>query len=335
MKYKLREIKFELTYKCLLKCIHCSSDANASTTCEMAYNTAMDILNQAIEMKVQEVSFSGGEPILWPRFAEIAYLCSSAGIYTQVYTSGNIQDLKIFEGIKNSVSTVIFSIYSANRKQHDQITKVDGSYEKTISAIEEAKKAGLNVEFHFVPMKINCDHLKNIIDLANTLNISKISLLRFVPQGRGKRNCQLELNKGQNLRLKKVIENNNSEVQLRIGSPYNFLMIRNKPKCNAGIDRLTITPDLYISPCDAFKQVKATEIVGTDKYSRLDKWSLNDCWNMSPYLNAIRKYHRSPFDAPCIICKYLKKCMSGCLAQKYLKNGNLEKRRDPSCLIVQ
>jgi len=331
LKYNLREIKFELTYKCLLKCIHCSSEANVSA-CEMSYDTAVSILSQAIEMKVQEISFSGGEPLLWPRFSEIASLCSSAGIHTQVYSSGNIGDLTIIEEIKDYVDTIIFSIYSSEQEFHDQITKVGGSLKKTISAVEEAKNAGLNVEFHFVPLKSNYEHLSNIIDYAKTLGVPKISVLRFVPQGRGELISELALNTEENLRLKKIIEGNDSKVQLRTGSPYNFLMVNQKQKCNAAINRLTITPDLHIYPCDAFKQVKAKKIVGSDEYSRLDKWSLSNCWNMSLYLNAIRRYHQHPFEKPCNTCKHIENCVSGCMAQKYLARGKLGKGPDPMCL---
>lgn len=329
--YNLKEIKFELTYKCLLKCIHCSSDANTSA-CEMTYNDAMNILKQAIEMKVNEISFSGGEPLLWPRFSDFASLCSSAGIHTQVYTSGNIDDLSIFEKIKGSVDTVIFSIYSSDKKCHDQITAIKGSFERTISAIEKAQRVGLNVEFHFVPLKPNYRHLHGIINFAEKLNVSKISILRFVPQGRGENIRELALGKDDNLWLKKTIEYHGGKVQLRTGSPYNFLMINQKPKCNAGIDRLTITPDLFIYPCDAFKQVKAEELVGTSKCSSLDKWSLCDCWNKSPYLNKIRLYHQNSFKEPCNSCSNIESCFSGCIAQKYLAHGKLEKGPDPMCL---
>lgn len=329
--YALKEIKFELTYRCLLNCIHCSSEADI-LGCEMSYDAATDILNQAIRMNVREISFSGGEPLLWQKFPEIASLATSAGIYTQVYSSGNIPDVTIFDEIKTAIRTVIFSIYSADHEFHDRITKVKGSFEKVISAAKKAKQVGLNVEFHFVPLKTNYDHLPCLINYAKTIGVSKISILRFVPQGRGKAVSILALNTQENLNLKKTIETNDGNVQLRTGSPYNFLMVNQNPKCNAGIDRLTITPDLHIYPCDAFKQVMAREIVGSDECSRLDNWSLKDCWSMSPYLEAIRSLHLKPFERPCNNCTLIKSCLSGCMAQKYLAHGRLHKGPDPMCI---
>jgi radical SAM protein with 4Fe4S-binding SPASM domain len=168
--------------------------------------------------------------------------------------------------------------------------------------------------------------------LAHNKGVSQVSILRFVPQGRGESCSALALDRGQNLELKKIVEQNRIEAKIRAGSPYNFLMINDSPSCRAGTDRLTILPDSTIYPCDAFKQVKAEKIVGTDEFSRLDRWSLRECWEKSPYLRAIREYLKSPFEQPCCACEYLGRCLSGCIAQKYIANGNLKKAPDPMCL---
>ena len=81
-----------------------------------------------------------------------------------------------------------------------------------------------------------------------------------------------------------------------------------------------------------FKRVDGKDVVGTDEFSSLDKWTLRECWEMSPYLNAIRKYINSPFEAPCSSCKNLPQCFSGCTAQKYIKHRRLKKVPDPLCL---
>jgi radical SAM protein with 4Fe4S-binding SPASM domain len=330
--YNLKEIKLELTYKCALRCVHCSSNGYMSSDCEMPYSVAVSILNQAIQMHVEQISFSGGEPLRWPGIHRIADICSSANINAQVYTSGYIGDYGVFDSIRHGISTVIFSIYSAISDVHENVTAIKGSYSRTLSAIAKAKESGINVELHFVPLGINYDHLDNVIQFAKAMGISTISVLRFVPHGRGRDNPQIALNKEQNTILYNMINKNRSTINLRTGSPYNFLMINANPECNAGIDRLTITPDMHIYPCDAFKQVKAINIVGTDEYSRLDKWTLDECWKSSHYLNMIRKYHLLPPDGSCNKCSCYNKCLGGCIAQKYIAYGYMTKGPDPMCL---
>ena len=90
--YILKEIKVELTYQCLLKCIHCSSESCASDMPEMSYETAENIVKQAIGMNVKSIYFSGGEPLLWQNLNNLIQLCEKAGLYIAVYTSGIVPD---------------------------------------------------------------------------------------------------------------------------------------------------------------------------------------------------------------------------------------------------
>lgn len=251
---------------------------------------------------------------------------------TQIYTSGNIENFNVFDAIRSSGASIIFSVYSGKKETHDRITQIEGSYDRTMAAIDRAKKVGLIAEFHFVPLQVNCDDLGDVVKLAKAKGVSQVSVLRFVPQGRGKLIAGMALSKEQNLRLKKSIQRNTIGVRVRTGSPYNFLRVNRKPKCNAGIDRLTIAADLRIYPCDAFKRIEARTIVGTDRYSRLDKWSLNDCWRLSPYLNSVRRCREASFERPCKDCSSLMSCLGGCLAQKYIASGELKKGADPMCL---
>ena len=169
--------------------------------------------------------------------------------------------------------------------------------------------------------------------LFRSLNINKISVLRFVPQGRGSLNTNEILEKKDYLFLKKEIERlRKGDIEIRTGSPFNFLLLNNAPSCNSGIDRLIINPHLDIFPCDAFKQISAEELVGTKDFSNLQNYTLFECWNESPFLNEVRKYLTTEFPENCRRCGLLEKCLSGCLAQKVLKNGEFKKTSDPDCI---
>ena len=102
---------------------------------------------------------------------------------------------------------------------------------------------------------------------------------------------------------------------------------------NGAIDRLTIGPDYSISPCDAFKQIKPEDLVGEDSFSSLKSHSLNECWDQSNYLGKVREYLTTDFGEPCNSCGKLDVCYSGCLAQKIIEYGDMEKRADPWCLM--
>jgi len=333
--FLLKEIKLEVTHACPLACAHCSSDASSSCTREMTVKDCLRIISEAADMGVKELAFSGGEPLIWRGLADAICLSVGRGIKTIVYTSGNVPNQqKILKAIADiGVKRCVFSLFAASEQAHEQITRIRGSFSRTLRAITLAKKAGMETEIHFVPIVDNFEQLSEIAILSKKRGAARVSILRFVPQGRGQLIASHTLNRFQNLQLRRTIEDLRSTgYDIRTGSPYNFLMLNNKPECRSGIDRLIVGPGLHIYPCDAFKQVKAEEVVGTLDYSCLDRWELSECWESSPFLKQVRAYLTTDFEPPCDTCKLLASCLSGCLAQKVIAHGDFGKRPDPACL---
>lgn len=182
-------------------------------------------------------------------------------------------------------------------------------------------------------MSVNYKALNGVINLASNLGISRVSILRLVPQGRSRSNDSLPLSRVANQELRKIITDlKHNGHDIRLGSPYNFLLLNNDPQCSAGIDRISITPDLNLYPCDAFKQITPQMLGIEDYYSNLTHCSLQEAWIKSVYLKLVRDYLTSPFAAACEKCESLRNCLSGCLAQKFHSVRSLAKIPDPMCL---
>jgi radical SAM protein with 4Fe4S-binding SPASM domain len=333
--FTLQEFKVEVTYQCDLNCIHCSSDARPSNYAEMSLKDCVSIVNQGAQIGAKKIAFSGGEPLIWPYINDAVATAVANSLQVTIYTSGNCNAFreKAEKILRLGVHRLIFGMYGASASLHERITRIPGSFEQTVRAISDAREIGLATEVHFVPMSSNYGELKGVAILSKELGASVVSVLRLVPQGRAALLRSQILNRVQNLELRRVIrELREAGHIIRTGSPYNFLMLSANPECCAGIDRIIIGPDLRLYPCDAFKQVKAEEIMGTLNNSTLNGFSLSDCWDRSPYLEAVREYLTTPFPNPCRLCGLLEKCLSGCLAQKVVAYGNLDKRSDPNCL---
>lgn len=332
----LREFKVEVTYRCDLNCVHCSSDAHPSNLLEMSREDCLRILEEAVEADAKEVAFSGGEPLSWPHISEATKKAAGLGLKVTVYTSGHTDDfnVKAEQLYRLGASCFIFSIFGNSESTHEQITRVAGSFSKTIDSIEFTVKKGFASELHFVPMSNNYRELRGVVELGRRLGVKVVSVLRLVPQGRALLIRRRVLTRIQNLELGRQIRTLSKQgFKVRTGSPYNFLMLSSTPECCAAIDRMIIGPDLRIYPCDAFKQVKAEELVGTLDSSSLKDNSVSKCWQSSPFLVAVRKYLTSPFGPTCDKCTNLELCLSGCLAQKVIASETFEKEIDPDCLI--
>lgn len=333
--YVLKEIKLEVTHACLLRCVHCSSLAGVACVRQMKWEKCRRILKEAAEMQVAEVSISGGEPLLWESLPEAIAYSGELGIDAALYTTGIAPNaLNTFQKLKIAgLSRVIFSVFGKRRECHDAVTLVDGSFDATVDSMRNCIDLGFNVEIHFVPMALNYRELRPVAELARDMGITRVSVLRLVPQGRGSDYERLKLSHGENVSLRQTIAELRDEGHdIRVGSPYNILMLKSNPECCSGIDRLTISPDLRISPCDAFKQITPEMIGVSDNFSSLSNYSLADCWEKSTYLQKIREYLTSPFAEKCAGCNKLENCLSGCVAQKFYASGELTKHPDPMCL---
>lgn len=337
--FRLRELKLEVTHECPLACVHCSSDASPTTLRQMTLDDCLRIIREAADLGAAEIAFSGGEPLRWTALESAVAAAADAGLRVSIYTSGTPEDapqkLRALHGA--GARRIVLSVFGDSAGPHELVTRRPGSFASTKAAAAVGIQAGLEVEFHFVPFASTYSLLPGVVRVARSLGVSQISVLRFVPQGRGAMLPFEVLDRRQSLELKRSIEYLRTAangVEIRTGSPYNYLLLNDVPACKSGIDRLIIDPLLNIYPCDAFKRVSAEALVGTADYSRLDKFTLRQCWESSPYLNEVRRYLTTPFADQCATCSALETCLSGCLAQKVLANGSLAKKPDPDCLRI-
>ena len=124
-----------------------------------------------------------------------------------------------------------------------------------MTSLIRAQNAGLNVDVHFVPMKPNYKEFSDIIECLEIAEVKHISILNFVPQGRGRKNqAELMLNQEG---LKEFAEIVNREQErfsgkIRIGVPLNGKISH---LCTAGTEKLDIKYDGTVLPCPAFKEI--------------------------------------------------------------------------------
>jgi len=341
---ELEEVKIELTKDCPLACIHCSSKAYPGNPLQLPRNLVLSLIDQAAELGVKSIVFSGGEPLLWPWLSDAVSACSNRGLDCSIYSTGIVSSgngaQQILALAKRGLKRVIFSLHSPLKEHHEEITRSVGSFDKTVAVLRAIRRR-VGVEIHFVPLKRNFSHLPKLIEFAKDAGVEKVSILRFVPQGRGLvlRRSREILTVNETMELRSLVLSCRQRLgnNLRLGSPYNIMILENDIDCTAARRTLCISPNGNVYPCDAFKNIEPLDVGLKNQYNNIGANSLKECWEKSTYLNTIRHYLATPFGEPCAGCQYLKRCKSGCLAQKVLEqesieNGNIAKRPDPLCL---
>lgn len=132
-----------------------------------------------------------------------------------------------------------------------------GFYTYLMDSIIRAKGAGLNVDVHFIPMQQNYRQIPDIMECLEIAGVRNISILNFVPQGRGRENKNELMLDDEELKEFSTILNNARKQftgNVRIGIPLNGKI---EHLCTAGTEKLDIKYDGTILPCPAFKEISA------------------------------------------------------------------------------
>lgn len=338
--YRLRELKIEINRECPLRCLHCSSNGAPRASEKLDSSRAADLIREFADMGGKTLAISGGEPLAYKNLSLILDVCRSLDIHPNLYTSGICSNGLPLSSISEDTlelfgqthTGVIFALHGAQAKTHDTLTRLLGSFDTTVESIQRTVDAGISVEVHFVPTAINFGEIADMVRLLASMDIKKVSWLRFVPQGRGEINRGvLQLSREQLRQLAHArieLQHIYPEVQIRTGSPFNILCAQSPTLCKAGLSILTIRPDGRAVPCDAFKQFRVP-----DKFGNILEHSLLEVWKKSELMNKVRQMRESICNSSCASCPAYPRCNSGCLAQKAIAVGRLTNGKDPECLF--
>lgn len=189
----------EITKKCNEKCIHCYGDYGfCYKNKELSINEWKKVINDISRFVVKKIVIIGGEPLLNNDLFEIINYCRQKVRDTEIVLYSNLVLFDTINGLNNKFVQllksnnikVVTSIYSNNNKIHNDITKLNGSFERTISAVKCLRKNNIYIKANIVVMKYNFNDLKKTkdfvyyitgrvpgVDIVRDVGSSKISLL--------------------------------------------------------------------------------------------------------------------------------------------------------------
>ncbi len=248
-------VYLELTRACNLKCIHCLNNSGIKQKDELTKEDLLKLIKNFSSHGVQEIRFTGGEPLLFNGIYDLIKFATEEGICTSLGTNGTLVTKEVAKKLKESgLKKVVVSI-DGNKKIHDKI-RGKKNYQKAMNGLKYLQKNGINVRVNSVIMKSN---MEDVIKLAKKMSRKKITIFirRFISSGRGKhlennmlnkKDYDYVRNKLQKELTKKTYVNghylrNDEGVNSRIKLPF---VIRG---CKAGQRAITILPNGDVNLC--------------------------------------------------------------------------------------
>lgn len=252
---------WELTYRCNERCVHCYNPGAAHSESETPRRENKELDTQQVfksldrfaEGGVFGLTLTGGEIMLRKDFFEIVEYARSLGMAVNIYTNALKLDDESIERLANLwVSTVSVSVYSHVPEAHDDITRVKGSFNKAVYALNKLNSLGIKTSMKSVQMAHTLRAYSGVVALADKTGA--------IPE------AELGLSPGVDGAIAPMLMSSQNPAELIVaamteGFPIyigdasnNYGEFKRDPKatvCAAGYSGLSVAADGNIYPCNS------------------------------------------------------------------------------------
>jgi len=165
-------IQMQYNYACNFHCTHCSIKRfrGVNSNHSMNPDDVRELARQADELGLARFVITGGEPLVFPDFDEVVAAIDPQKFYINVDTNGWFLDEERAQHLIDiGVDRVQLSIDSLEEEGHDAFRAHDGSYERTMRAVDACQKVGLDIFIQTVVTKqrLHSDEFIKFVEYFN------------------------------------------------------------------------------------------------------------------------------------------------------------------------
>lgn len=325
----------QITNKCNLRCPHCFVSSGEAYAEEMTTAEIKRVLDDLHRLKVFEVTFTGGEPLIREDFFELAQYANDQKIAVCLFTNGLLCTDEIIEKLTRlKLTNIQVSVDGITAEIHDQI-RGKGTFDQVITNIKKMVAAGLNVHLAATINRLNYQWHKDFINLAIDLGVNAVNASEVFLLGRAEKNADtlaLTADQVADLRVFYGLESIFNK-QIKVGSGFDIDSViqpfakedeevqrANLTMCRAGRETCTILPDGRIVTCQSFTH---PDYIAGD----VRRDSFLDLWQNSPVFQHMRELSVDQFKV-CKDCEYKYLCAGGCRAVVFHQTGDIYGKPD-------
>lgn len=175
--YKPLFVKLKLTWNCNLKCLMCNHWRERVS--DMPLDFFKDIVTQLATLGTKRIHLTGGEPLLYPHFMELAKFITSFPIKLTMTSNGTLLYPKVAQQLANlPLSNLNVSIDSPDPELHDHIRGIPNAFQRTIRAIKTMRPLlNAKIQINMVVNPRNYHTVKDLPDLAHEIGADRICLI--------------------------------------------------------------------------------------------------------------------------------------------------------------
>ncbi len=187
-----------ITNGCNLRCRHCWPESHSSNvTPPVPVDTLRRLIRELVNLGVEEVCLTGGEPLTHPDWFEILdFSCRQPG-FKKISFQTNATllteaDIKVLRSISFEGLSVQVSLEAATAQTHDRV-RGSGNFERAFRGLKLLAEGGLRKQtlVAFTEMRHNFMELPLLLEMVNVLGIGRLVSGTLVRGGRAAQTDQL------------------------------------------------------------------------------------------------------------------------------------------------
>lgn len=184
--WRPRNVVWELTLGCNLRCKHCGSGAGQPRPHELDTAECLSLVDQLVELGCELVTLSGGEPTLREDWCQIAQALAGRGVKVNMVTNGVFasdarRNMVVQQVQRAGLCNVGLSV-DGPAMVHDEIRGPD-TFEATAESIRCLVRAGVDVAVLTTVSQVNLHHLEDVRRLVEGWGVKTWRLQLAKPMG--------------------------------------------------------------------------------------------------------------------------------------------------------
>ena len=311
-KHPLRQLFWECTLRCNMKCRHCGSDCKVSAEhkdmpFEDFRKVLLDVKEQYDSHKVMIV-ITGGEPLMRKDLEQCGRAIYDMEFPWGVVSNGYLMTPQRIESLLRSGMHCATISLDGLQEQHEWMRGMPGSFRNASRAIEIlAKEPQIKFDVVTCVNRMNCGSLSEIKEYLISLGLKEWRLFTVFPVGRAAQDPMLQLGKEQFRGLMEFIRDTRKEGRIMVSYGCEGFLgefegdVRDHLfTCQAGISVGSVLIDGSISACASIRSDYTQGNIYREKFT--------DVWENRYQLYRDRSWMKKD---ECAECKWFRYCLGG------------------------
>ena len=271
--------QFEITYRCNHLCTFCYNSPSGDR--ELTTPQIFEALKKVADFGVLYLTLTGGEALCHKDFFKIAQEARRLGMALRIYSNGYLMsDRTVVKKIKElKPLEVEISIHGARAESHEALTRIKGSFQRTMTALGNLVEAGIKVNLKCPITRLNQNELFAIRDIGDRFGLFVTFDAVITPKDDG--NLDPLALRPDDVFLEKYWGEDYAALHHGKLPPRANHCAADGAEANCGTGRSGFTIDPYgnVLPCVAFRR-KVANILEIE--------SMEQIWTSSPVLKEVR-----------------------------------------------